>query len=155
MDIRTLLGDDPRLVLGYFNAHHQLWYSKLGDDQKCALLPKQIDDSTFKTLNDDASIRIMSTCASFSDITIARSDKLCHLAHSSIYHLPIIESLNASRMYMNQKKAVWHDFWEFTNRHLNDLPASSNVQIAERIFREIINLRFIPAGRIFVVRPQK
>ena len=160
---------NTRLVLGDFNAHHELWHSSLGDDQRGALLAEQIDESTFCTLNDDAPTRIMGTCASSPDITIASPGLVNCATWRAVVslgsdHLPIIVTLDRPndfivserRTYMNQKKADWHGFREFTNRRFNDLPTPSNVHTGERSFRETINAavaRFIPAGRISVVRP--
>ncbi|XP_065358671.1 uncharacterized protein LOC135952586 [Calliphora vicina] len=168
-DIRTLLDGDTRLVLGDFNAHHQLWHSSLGEDQRGASLAEQIDESTFCTLNDDAPTRIMGNCASSTDITIASPGLInCTTWRAVISlgsdHLPIIVCLDRPndfivsecRTYINQKKADWHGFREFTDRIFNGLPIPSNVHKAERKFRETITAaaaRFIPAGRISVVRP--
>ncbi|XP_065354130.1 uncharacterized protein LOC135948669 [Calliphora vicina] len=156
-DIRTLLDGDTRLVLGDFNAHHQLWHSSLGEDQRGASLAELIDESTFCILNDDAPTRIMGpgliNCTTWRSVISLRSD-----------HLPIIVCLDRPndlivsecRTYINQKKADWHGYREFTDRIFNGLPIPSNVHKAERKFRETITAaaaRFIPAGRISVVRP--
>ncbi|KAM7356297.1 uncharacterized protein ACRADG_002101 [Cochliomyia hominivorax] len=168
-DIRSILDGNIRLVLGDFNAHHQLWHSRLGDDQRGTLLAEQIDESTFCTLNDDAPTRIMGTCASSPDITLASAGLINCTTWQTVVslgsdHLPIIVSLerpndfivSERRTYMNQKKADWRGFREFTDRRFGELPVPSNVRIAERKFREIINAavaRFVPSGRISVVRP--
>ncbi|KAM7363422.1 uncharacterized protein ACRADG_000333 [Cochliomyia hominivorax] len=157
------------LVLGDFNAHHQLWHSRLGDDQRGTLLAEQIDESTFCTLNDDAPTRIMGTCASSPDIKLASASLINCTTWQTVVslgsdHLPIIVSLerpndfivSERRTYMNQKKADWRGFREFTDHRFGELPVPSNVRIAERKFRETINTavaRFVPSGRISVVRP--
>ena len=46
-DISPLLVGNNRLVLGDFNAHHELWHSVLGNDQRGSALAEQIDCSTF------------------------------------------------------------------------------------------------------------
>ncbi|XP_046802955.1 uncharacterized protein LOC124418958 [Lucilia cuprina] len=143
-DIRTLLDGDMRLVLGDFNAHHQLWHSSLGEDQRGASLAEQIDESTFCTINDDAPTRIMGNCASSPDITIASSGLINYATWRAVVslasdHLPIIICLDRPndfivserRLYINQKKADWPGFREFTDRIFNDLPAPSNVHQAE------------------------
>ncbi|KAM7341286.1 uncharacterized protein ACRADG_012216 [Cochliomyia hominivorax] len=168
-DIRSILDGNIRLVFGDFNAHHQLWHSRLGDDQRGTLLAEQIDESTLCTLNDDAPTRIMGTCASSPDITLASAGLInCTTLQTVVSlgsdHLPIIVSLerpndfivSERRTYMNQKKADWRGFREFIDRRFGELPVPSNVRIAERKFREIINAavaRFVPSGRISVVRP--
>ncbi|XP_037811763.1 uncharacterized protein LOC119603706 [Lucilia sericata] len=155
-----------RLVLGDFNAHNQLWHSSLGEDQRGALLAEQIDESTFCTLNDDAPTRIMGTCASSPDITIASASLINYATWRAVVslgsdHLPIIVCLDRPndfivserRQYVNQKKADWYDFREFTERIFSDLNFPSP---SERKFRETVisaAARFIPAGRISVVRP--
>ncbi|KAM7361982.1 LOW QUALITY PROTEIN: uncharacterized protein ACRADG_012848 [Cochliomyia hominivorax] len=164
-DIRSILDGNIRLVLGDFNAHHQLWHSRLGDDQRGALLAEQIDESTFCTLNDDAPTRIMGTCASSPDITLVSAGLINCTTWQTVVslgsdQLPIIVSLerpydfivSERRTYMNQKKADWRGFREFTDRRFGELPVPSNVRIAERKFRETINAavaRFVPS----VVRP--
>ncbi|KAM7361935.1 uncharacterized protein ACRADG_012793 [Cochliomyia hominivorax] len=168
-DIRSILDGNIRLVLGDFNAHHQLWHSRLRDDQRGALLAKQIDESTFCTLNDDAPTRIMGTCASSPDITLASAGLINCTTWQTVVslgsdHLHIIVSLerpndfivSERRTYMNQKKADWRGFREFTDRRVVELPVPSNIRITERKFRETINAavaRFVPSGRISVVRP--
>ncbi|XP_037809210.1 uncharacterized protein LOC119601986 [Lucilia sericata] len=158
-----------RLVLGDFNAHHQLWHSSLGEDQRGALQVEQIDESIFCILNDDASTRIMGTSASSPDITIASAGLINYATWRAVVflgsdHLPIIVCLDRPndfivserRQYVNQKKADWHGFREFTERIFSDLNFPSNVHHSERKFRETVisaAARFIPAGRISVVRP--
>ncbi|XP_046802037.1 uncharacterized protein LOC111689347 [Lucilia cuprina] len=141
----------------------------MGEDQRGASLAEQIDESTFCTINDDAPTRIMGNCASSPDITIASSGLINYATWRAVVslasdHLPIIICLDRPndfivserRLYINQKKADWPGFKEFTDRIFNDLPAPSNVHQAESKFRETIIAavaRFIPAGRLSLVRP--
>ncbi|XP_037805544.1 uncharacterized protein LOC119599719 [Lucilia sericata] len=127
------------------------------------------NESTFCTINDDAPTRIMGNCASSPDITIASPGLINYATWRAVVslasdHLPIIVCLDRPndfivserRLYINQKKADWPGFREFTDRILNDLPAPSNVHQAESKFRETViaaAARFIPAGRLSLVRP--
>ncbi|XP_037809048.1 uncharacterized protein LOC119601884 [Lucilia sericata] len=147
----------------------KLWHSSLGEDQRGASLAEQIDESTFCTLNDDAPTRIMGNCASSPDITIASPGLINYATWRAVVflasdHLPIIVCLDRPndfivserRLYINQKKTNWLGFREFTDRIFNDLPAPSNVHQAESKFREAViaaAARFIPAGRLSIVRP--
>ncbi|XP_037826977.1 LOW QUALITY PROTEIN: uncharacterized protein LOC119614959, partial [Lucilia sericata] len=168
-DIKFLLEGDNRVVMGDFNAHHELWHSNLGDDQRGIAFAEQIDNSTFCTVNDDAPTRIMGSCTSSPDITICSAGLLNYTSWQPIVslssdHLPIIIKLDKPtdfivserRTYKNQKKADWISFREFTNRKFRNLPPPSDVRSAEREFREIVlaaAARTIPAGRIPLIRP--
>lgn len=168
-DISFLLNGVNRMVMGDFNAHHELWHSNLGEDQRGIALAEQVDDSTFCTLNEDAPTRIVGRCTSSPDITISSAGLINYAIWRPIIslasdHLPIIITLDKPndfivserRTYINQKKADWLAFKEFTNRKFSGLPIPTEVRSAERKFREIVNAaaaRFIPAGRIPILRP--
>ncbi|XP_069968578.1 uncharacterized protein Dyrk3 isoform X2 [Bactrocera oleae] len=70
-NIDALLRGENRLLLGDFNAHHDLWHSCLSNDCRGMELAQQIYDSTFCAMNDEAPTRIMGTCNISPDITIA------------------------------------------------------------------------------------
>ncbi|XP_059220579.1 uncharacterized protein LOC131995697 [Stomoxys calcitrans] len=168
-DISGLLSGHNRLVLGDFNAHHTSWHSPLGNDQRGRALAEQIDSSTFCTVNEDAPTRITRRCSSAPDISIASPDLLSDVYWQAVIslgsgHLPIILTIDRPpdfitserRTFINYKKADWSGFREYTNRRFSELPPPSDVLVAERKFRDIINAaaaRFIPAGRIPQVRP--
>ncbi|XP_069962768.1 uncharacterized protein [Bactrocera oleae] len=115
-------------------------------------LAEQIDDSTFCTMNDEASTRIMGTCNSSPDITIA----LDHLPiNFSIEKPPDFISVD-NRTFVNFNKANWVGFTEFTESTVNALPIPTDVIVGERQFRKVIvaaTARFIPTGRVAELRP--
>ncbi|XP_073821612.1 uncharacterized protein [Musca autumnalis] len=168
-NIRPLLRGDNRLALGDFNAHHELWHSALGNDQRGTDLAEQIDSSTFCTANEDAPTRIRGDCHSSPDISIVSPGLTNDVTWQPVIslgsdHLPILISINRPpdfitserRTFINHGKADWQGFREFTNQHFRELPSPSDVRVAERKFRDIITAaaaRFIPAGRIPEIRP--
>ncbi|XP_073830575.1 uncharacterized protein [Musca autumnalis] len=168
-DISPLLEGHNRLVLGDFNAHHEMWHSALGNDQIGIALAEQIDSSTFCLVNEDAPIRIRGACHSSPDITIVSSGLTNDVTWQPVNslgsdHLPIIVSISRPPdfitsercTFVNHGKADWPNFRDFTNHRFRELPNPSDVRVAERTFRDIINAaaaRHIPAGRIPEVRP--
>lgn len=52
--LQLILPDNNRVVLGDFNAHHELWLSVLVYDQRGIALAEHIDGSTFCAVNEDA-----------------------------------------------------------------------------------------------------
>ncbi|XP_049318515.1 probable RNA-directed DNA polymerase from transposon X-element isoform X1 [Bactrocera dorsalis] len=168
-NIGALLRGETRLVLGDFNAHHDLWHSSLSNDRRGMELAEQIDDSTFYTMNDEAPTRVMGTCNSSPDITIASGGLINSITWRPMLtlasdHLPIIISIEKpldfvsvdNRTFINFKKANWVGFTEFTESTFNALPIPTDVCVGERQFRKVIaaaTARFIPAGRIAEIRP--
>ncbi|XP_039948609.1 uncharacterized protein LOC120766928 [Bactrocera tryoni] len=131
-------------------------------------LAEQIDDSTFCTMNDEAPTRVMGTCNSSPDITIASGGLINSIIWRSMLtlasdHLPIIISIEKppdfvsvdNRTFINLNKANWVGFTEFTESTFNALPIPTDVCVGERRFRKVIaaaTARFIPAGRIAEIR---
>ncbi|XP_039954431.1 uncharacterized protein LOC120770871 [Bactrocera tryoni] len=132
-------------------------------------LTEQKNDSTFCTMNDEAPTRVMGTCNSPPDITIASgglinsitwrpmltlaSDNLSIII--SIEKPPDIVSVD-NRTFVNFNKANLVGFTEFTESTFNALPISTDVCVDERRFRKVIaaaTARFIPAGRMAEIRP--
>lgn len=70
LNIDALLRSKSRFVLD-FNAYHNLWSSTLSNDHRGMELAKQINDSPFCTMNDEAVPRIIGTCNSSPEIAIA------------------------------------------------------------------------------------
>ncbi|XP_039962846.1 uncharacterized protein LOC120776355 [Bactrocera tryoni] len=129
-------------------------------------LAEQIDDSTFCTMNDEAPTRVMGTCNSSPDITIASGGLINNITWRPMLtlasdHLLIIISIEkppdfVSVAYFNFNKANWVGFTEFTESTFNALPIPMDVCVGERQFRKVIaaaTARFIPAGRIAEIRP--
>ncbi|XP_069961970.1 uncharacterized protein [Bactrocera oleae] len=150
-NIGALLRGENRLVLGDFNAHHDLWHSCLSNDRRRMELAEQIDDSTFCTMT-IASGGLMNSITWQPTLTLA-SD-----------HLPIIISIEKpphfiyvdNRTFINFSKANWVGFTEFIESTFNALPIPTDVIVGERQFRKVIaaaTARFIPAGRIAELRP--
>ncbi|XP_054088729.1 uncharacterized protein LOC128922414 [Zeugodacus cucurbitae] len=168
-NISALLRGENRLVLGDFNARHDLWHSCLSNDRRGMELAEQIDDSTFCTINDEAPTRIMSTCSSSPDITIASGGLINSVTWRPMLtlasdHLPLIISIEKppdfisadNRTYVNFNKANWDGFTEFTENAFAALPIPTDVIVGERQFRKVITdatARFVPAGRIANMRP--
>ncbi|XP_069962582.1 uncharacterized protein, partial [Bactrocera oleae] len=168
-NIGVLLRGKNRLVLGDFKAHHDLWHSCLSNDRRGMELAEQIDDSTFCTMNDEAPTRIMGTCNSSPDITIASGGLINSITWRPMLtlasdHLPIIISIEKpldfvsvdNRTYVNFNKANWVGFTEFTESTFNSLSIPTDVIVGERQFRKVIaaaTARFIPAARIAELRP--
>ncbi|XP_039968511.1 uncharacterized protein LOC120780292, partial [Bactrocera tryoni] len=132
-------------------------------------LAEQIDDSTFCTMNDEAPTRVMGTCNSSPDITIASGGLINSITWRPMLtlasdHLPIIISIEKppdfvsvdNRTYFNFNKGNWVGFTEFTESTFKALPIPMDVYVGERQFRKVIaaaTARFIPAGRIAEIRP--
>ncbi|XP_039969686.1 uncharacterized protein LOC120781530 [Bactrocera tryoni] len=132
-------------------------------------LAEQIDDSTFCTMNDEAPTRVMGTCNSSTDITIAsggliNSKPWRPMLTLASDHLPIIISIEKppdfvsvdNRTYINFNKSNWVGFTEFTESTFNALPIPMDVCVGELQFRKVIaaaTTRFIPAGRKAEIRP--
>ncbi|XP_036317365.1 uncharacterized protein LOC118732343, partial [Rhagoletis pomonella] len=164
-----LLRGENRLVVGDFNAHHDLWHSSLANDRRGNSLAEQIDDSTFCTMNDDAPTRIVGSCSNSPDVTIASAGLINSISWRPMLtlasdHLPIIISINKPtdfapadhRTYTNFNKADWNGFAEVTESSFAALPTPTDVHAGERQFRKVVTAaaaRFIPSGRIAEVRP--
>ncbi|XP_049302175.1 uncharacterized protein LOC125775568 [Bactrocera dorsalis] len=132
-------------------------------------LAEQIDDSNFCTINDEAPTRVMGTCNSSPDITIASGGLINSITWRSMLtltsdHLSIINSIENppdfvsvdNRTFINFNKANWVGFTEFTESTFNALPIPMDVCVGERQFRKVIaaaTARFIPTGKIAKFRP--
>ncbi|XP_053969088.1 uncharacterized protein LOC128870451 isoform X3 [Anastrepha ludens] len=168
-DIGALIRGENRLVVGDFNAHHDLWHSSLPNDRRGQQLAEQIDDSTFSTVNDDAPTRVVGNCSSSPDLTIASAGLINSITWRPMLslasdHLPIIVSIERPanfvsanhRSYFNFKKANWAGFTEFTEDTFAALPIPTDVRVGERVFRKVLTaaaVRFIPAGGHKDIRP--
>ncbi|XP_053968961.1 uncharacterized protein LOC128870372 [Anastrepha ludens] len=168
-DIGALIRGENRLVVGDFNAHHDLWHSSLPNDRRGQQLAEQIDDSTFSTVNDDAPTRVVGNGSSSPDLTIASAGLINSITWRPMLslasdHLPIIVSIERPadfvsanhRSYFNFKKANWTGFTEFTEDTFAALPIPTDVRVGERAFRKVLTAaaaRFIPAGSYKDIRP--
>ncbi|XP_039970083.1 uncharacterized protein LOC120781978 [Bactrocera tryoni] len=112
---------------------------------------EQIDDSTFCTMNDEAPTRVMGTCNSSPDITIASGGLINSITCQPMLtlasdHLPIIISIEKppdfvsvdNRTFVNFNKANWVGFTEFTENTFNALPIPADVSVGKRRFRKVI-----------------
>ncbi|XP_049310692.1 uncharacterized protein LOC125778154 [Bactrocera dorsalis] len=124
-------------------------------------LAEQIDDSTFCTMNDEAPTRVMGTCNSSLDITIASGGQINSITMLTLGsdHQPIIISIVKPTDFVsvdNRTKANWVGFTEFTESTFNALPIPTDVCVDERQLRKVIAAaitRFIPARRVAEIRP--
>ncbi|XP_039970082.1 uncharacterized protein LOC120781977, partial [Bactrocera tryoni] len=112
---------------------------------------EQIDGSTFCTMNDEAPTRVMGTCNSSPDITIASGGLINNITWQPMLtlasdHLPIIISIEKppdfvsvdNRTFVNFNKANWVGFTEFTENTFNALPIPADVSVGKRRFRKVI-----------------
>ena len=161
--IKHLLQGDDHIILGDFNAHHELWFSRLRNDTRGTSLVDQIEPSDFVIINEDSPTRITNTCSSSPDITLVSSNLFDSVEwrtaiRLSSDHIPIhvtVSEPNAfteaeKRTYVNFNKADWPKFAEYVDRKLYNTPSPSDARHGEKILRQIIveaAKKHIPAGR--------
>ncbi|XP_036327227.1 uncharacterized protein LOC118739838, partial [Rhagoletis pomonella] len=120
-------------------------------------------------MNDDAPTRIMGSCSSSPDLTIASAGLINSISWRPMLtlasdHLPIVVSINKPtdfapadhRTYTNFNEADWDGFAEVTESSFAALPTPTNIHTGESQFRRVVTAaaaRFIPSGRIAEVRP--
>ncbi|KAI5727897.1 hypothetical protein M8J77_008348 [Diaphorina citri] len=168
-NIEHLLELEDTILLGDFNAHHDLWDPYLPADQRGEDLVDQIDTSQFGILNELEPTRIEGDTISSPDVTLA-SLPLLPVIHweskiaLSSDHLPItlyintvVNKIDAERKkYINFCKADWAGFTEFTEDCFVKQKTPTDVIPAEKTFRKILNqakAKYIPAGCIPKIRP--
>ena len=159
---------DSSLVLGDFNAHHELWYSEDSPDPRGRDIVDSISGINFGVINEDLPTRVTANSSTAPDISFASSNlipcttwKVEHKMKSD--HLPIVISLSADiqktrakkQTYVNFDKADWEGFKNHTEevfanaRHIGD--EDKDIHNAEKYFRKTIQKaagKYIPAGRI-------
>jgi len=69
-NIEHILSGDLRIVVGDLYAHHESWFSALGNDARGSQIAEQIDDSDFCAINEDHPTRVVANRNSSPDITI-------------------------------------------------------------------------------------
>ena len=162
--IQHLLEGENRLVLGDFNAHHESWYSALGNDTRGHYVAELVDDSTLCVINEDHPTRIDASCSSSPDLTLAGPSLAAITTWEAVIalnsdHLPIIVGVAKSadfiaaerRSFINFGKANWEEFTAFTEAEFDALPLPTSVCEGEKALRTVIThaaSRFIPRGRI-------
>ena len=156
--------NNTSLILGDFNAHHELWYSEGYQDIRGRELVDAISDKPFGILNEDLPTRIFNGANTAPDITLVSNQLLAstswrtEIALSSD-HLPIIITLTAEmkkkktqdKMYINFSKANWDKFTEVTEKAFSQAYHTNDVHRDERFMRKTIQAaakRYIPSGRI-------
>ena len=96
--LEHLLSLDDAIIMGDFNAHHKLWFSKLDENIRGTKFAEEIALSNYVTLNLNPPARIKNNCESSPDFTLASNSLLCSTewcTKTSLGsdHLPIIVSL--------------------------------------------------------------
>jgi hypothetical protein len=156
--------DETSLILGDFNAHHELWLSEGNTDARGTLIADSIAGINYGIVNDDQPTRVTSLASTAPDISIASSNLIPSTTWKvesklSSDHLPITISLSANLKKFNAKhltfinfsKANWPEFKKFTEEIFSKARAVKDVNKAEKFFRNSL-LRasdlYIPKGRI-------
>ncbi len=152
------------LILGDFNAHHELWHTEATADIRGRLLVDSISSLDFGVINEDQPTRVHSNSSTSPDISIASSNLIPTTnwyteTKMSSDHLPIIITISAElskantqhNTYINFNKADWPKFKDFTEKIFSKAKEVKDVHSAEKFFRNtVLNAarKFIPAGRI-------
>ena len=152
------------LIIGDFNAHHDLWYTEDAKDARGEMVADWISDSTLGIINEDMPTRVTAQASTAPDISIASSRLIPTCTWSVEYslssdHLPILITLTSTinkiksdkRTYINFSKADWINFEKYTEELFETAATTDNVHKSEKIFRQILNKaskKFIPKGRI-------
>ena len=152
------------LILGDFNAHHELWHSEATADTRGRLIVDTISSLDYGIINEDLPTRVHGDSTTSPDISIASSNLIPTSSWTteikmSSDHLPIIISLTAEFIktnsknftYINFNKADWPKFKDYTEKIFSSARAVTDVHKAEKFFRKTIQdgaSKFIPAGRI-------
>ena len=156
------------LVLGDFNADHELWYSEDTPDTRGRDIADNISNINFGVINEDQPTRIFNNSSTAPDISFASANlipcttwKAEHKMKSD--HLPIIISLSSDikktrakkQTYVNFDKANWEGFKDYTEEvFANARPIGEDdkaIHEAEKFFRKTIQKaasKHIPADRI-------
>ena len=156
------------LVLGDFNADHELWYSEDTPDTRGRDIADNISNINFGVINEDQPTRIFNNSSTAPDISFASANlipcttwKAEHKMKSD--HLPIIISLSADikktrakkQNYVNFDKANWEGFKDYTEEvFANARPIGEDdkaIHEAEKFFQKTIQKvasKHIPADRI-------
>ena len=155
------------MILGDFNAHHELWNSEATQDNRGRLIADTINEKPFGVLNEDTPTRTTAISSTSPDISIvsnnllAASDWKTEVKLSSD-HLPITINIKTEikkikspdREYINFGKADWDSFHDYTESCFNNAYHTGNVCSDERFFRKTLQdatRKFIPGGRIMRV----
>ena len=156
--------NDTSMVIGDFNAHHELWYSHGNQDNRGNNLVDAIANKPFGILNDDQPTRIFNDASTAPDISLVSNSLLASSSwrtevKMSSDHLPILITITAEmrknktqdKVYLNFSKANWQKFTEITEKTFSRAYTTNDVHRDERFLRKTIQSaakRFIPSGRI-------
>ena len=156
--------NETSLILGDFNAHHELWYSEDSPDTRGRDIVDTFTNTNFGVINEDQPTRISNNSSTAPDISFASANlipcttwKAEHKMKSD--HLPIIISLSAdikktrakNQTYVNFEKANWAGFKDYTEEIFANARPIGDIHVAEKFFRKTIQKaasKHIPAGRI-------
>ena len=160
--------NNTSLILGDFNAHHDMWFSEDNADQRGRALVDALTTIPYGIINEDLPTRITSQASTAPDLSLASNSLLTTCSWKpevqlTSDHLPIIISLNADikfnrakrKNFINFSKANWEGFTEYTEniftKVLDENRQTGNVYRDEKFFRKVLNrasAKFIPKGRI-------
>ena len=152
------------LILGDFNAHHELWHSQATADIRGRLFVDSLSSLDYGVINEDLPTRVHNNSTTSPDISIASSDLIPTTnwtteTKMSSDHLPILITITANliktntkhRNYINFNKADWPKFKDFTENIFSKAKKVTDIFKAEKFFRNTVQKaasKFIPAGRI-------
>jgi hypothetical protein len=157
---------ESAMVVGDFNAHHELWLTEATNDSRGNLLVDTISGLNFGIINNDQPTRVTNLASTAPDISIVSSNLIPTVSWKienklSSDHLPILIGLTAdydfkktnSKHYtfINFAKADWPGFKLYTEQHFSKARKIKSVHKGEKYFRKIVNeaaSKHIPAGRI-------
>ena len=152
------------LILGDFNAHHELWHTEATTDTRGRLLVDSLSSLDYGVINEDIPTRVHNNSSTSPDISIASSNLIPTTnwkteTKMSSDHLPILITLTAELIktntkhftYINFNKADWPKFKDYTENIFSKAKKVTNIHAAEKFFRKTVQeaaRKFIPAGRI-------
>ena len=152
------------LILGDFNAHHEMWHTDATEDARGRIIVDTIAGLDYGIINEDLPTRLQGNSATSPDLSIVSSNLIPTTSWKtetkmSSDHLPVIIDLTAeftktntkNFTYINFNKADWPKFKDFTENIFSNARPVEDVFKAERFFRKTVQKaasKFIPAGRI-------
>ena len=164
-DLSRILNLPDAIILGDFNAHHQLWYSTGRESQRSKDLVDAINNSTICPINEDTPTRLPSNGApsspdiSLLDSRLVPTSTWATLTSMNSDHLPILISLELAvrlptrtkKTYMNLKKANWEGYTQESENLIRNLPPPSSCAKDEAGFRNALLTaakHHIPSGYV-------
>ena len=163
------LSPEDSIIVGDFNAHHDLWHSAGTHGSRGTTLASEIEESRLAVLNDHSSTRVTASASSSPDITLM-SEAYLPLAEWTVQaalgsdHLPITITLQgevrttprSARHFINFRRADWDGFEEESERLFASMSRPTDPYDGERRLRRALLTaakRHIPGGSFHETRP--